>query len=758
MIITTSSESPDSAKQVFLPIYLFYGAIAAAILIVLYLISLRNYILFHGIVELAGIAVAFSIFIIIWNTRRVIPDAFFLIVGISFLFIGGIDLAHTLVYKGMGVLPGNSSDLPTQLWIAARYFQSITFLIATLFIGKSITKDRNYDAGIIIAACTAACALLFLSIFVWQNFPQCFIEGSGLTPFKIASEYIISLILIATIAIVHRKREHFDPTVWKFLITAQMLLILGELAFTSYVSVYGFMNLLGHLFRLSSVYLFYRAFVVISLTRPYDIILRDLKKEEESLRESEKKYRTLFENMLEGFAYCRMVYNDKGVPADWEYLAVNSAFEQITGIKDIIGKRVLEAIPNIRELNPELFDAYGRVASTGRSETFDIDFKPLNMWLRVSVFSPEKGYFVAVFEDITQRRQTEETLRETNEYLRNLIEYANAPIIVWDKAFRITRFNHAFEHLTGRTEQETLGQHLDVLFPDESRDVSLQKIRETLVGKRWEVVEIPILHVSGGIRTVLWNSANIVDPNGAIISTIAQGQDITERKRAEEALRQANNKLNILSSITRHDILNQITILRGYLELSKKDFKGTKHETFIDREEQAAIAIQRQIEFTRYYQDIGVNAPKWQDAEAVIREALAQLNPPGVDVQVAVCGIEIFADPQIVKVFFNLLENSLRHGERVTAMSFSSCELDTGLVITYRDNGVGITADDKQKLFQKGFGKHTGLGLFLSREILSITGITIKENGEPGNGVRFEITVPNGAWRATGSGGERSSA
>jgi PAS domain S-box-containing protein len=444
MIITTSSGLPEVMERHFLPINLLHGAIAAAILIVLYFTGLWNYLLFHGIVEIAGIAVVFSIFIIIWNTRRVVPDAFFLIVGISFLFIGGIDLTHTLSYKGMGVFPGNNADLPTQLWIAARYFQSITFLIATLFIGKSITKDRKYDTGIVIAACTAACTLLFLSIFVWQNFPHCFIEGSGLPPFKIASEYVISLILIATIANLYLKRGHFNPTVWKFLIAAQMFLILGELAFTSYISVYGFMNLLGHLFRLVSVYLFYRAFVVIGLTRPYDLILRDLKKEEEFLRESEKKYRTLFENMLEGFAYCRMIYDDKNVPADWEYLAVNSAFEQITGIKDITGKRVLEAIPSIRELNPELFNTYGRVASTGRSASFDIDFKPLNMWLRVSVFSPEKGYFVAVFEDITKRRQAEETLRETNEYLHNLIEYANAPIIVWDKAFRITRFNHAF--------------------------------------------------------------------------------------------------------------------------------------------------------------------------------------------------------------------------------------------------------------------------------------------------------------------------
>ncbi|MDD1693126.1 MAG: HAMP domain-containing histidine kinase, partial [Methanoregula sp.] len=162
---------------------------------------------------------------------------------------------------------------------------------------------------------------------------------------------------------------------------------------------------------------------------------------------------------------------------------------------------------------------------------------------------------------------------------------------------------------------------------------------------------------------------------------------------------------------------------------------------------EAAEAIQRQIEFTKYYQDIGVNAPKWQDAGPVIREAAAQISLPSIDLQVTVEGIEIFADPLIEKVFFNLMENSLRHGERVTAMTFSSRATDAGLVITYRDNGVGITEADKQKLFRKGFGKHTGLGLFLSREILAITGISIIENGIPGSGVQFEIAVPKEGFR-----------
>ncbi|GEM_PF-1627730 len=272
---------------------ILYGAIACIILFCLYVVNLNNFLLFHSLVEIASIVVAFSIFVIVWNTRRTITSTFFLIIGISFLFSGTIDLVHMLAYKGMSVFPGNSADLPTQLWIAARYYQSITFLIATLLIRRSITKDRKYDDSIILVVCAAAFCLVMTSIFLWQNFPCCYIEGTGLTPFKIASEYVISAFLILAIIILALRRSTFNPVVWQYLIAAQVFLIVGELAFTTYVGVYDFMNMIGHLAKLVSVYFFYRAIVVVALTHPLDLLFSELKEKSMALEQSNNQLKML---------------------------------------------------------------------------------------------------------------------------------------------------------------------------------------------------------------------------------------------------------------------------------------------------------------------------------------------------------------------------------------------------------------------------------------------------------------------------------
>jgi len=739
----------ERIRDLLLPATMVRGAVLLGVLAGLCLISTVNFLLFHGIVELAGLAVAFSICIIVWNTRRVIPDTFFLTVGISFLFFGSIDLVYTLASTGLGNFSGSSAEISTQLWIAARYFQSITFLAATLLIGRSLTDYRKYDALIIIAACTAACALVFLSIFVWHDFPPCFVEGSGFTPFATLSTFIIVCTLLATIIVLFLKRGCFYPSVWKMITAAPAFLILGELTFTPYAGVDGFTNTLGHLFRLVSIWFFYRAFVVISLTRPYDLLLREFELNEGRLQDSEKKYRTLFENMVEGFAYCRTIYDDEGELADWVYLDVNKAFGQLTGLQNITGRRVLEAVPDIRTRTPEIFNTYGRVASTGVSETFEIDLRPLKKRLSVSVFSPEKGYFVAVFEDITERKAAEDEIRRARDfYLKVLDDFPN-PVWRADVNARCDYFNKAWLAFTGRRIEQELGDGwAEGVHPDDL-DRCLKIYRDHFAARTSFEMEYRLRFHDGTYRWLFDSGKPFYTPEGEFAGYIGSCYDIHDRNLAEEGLKQANRKLNLLSSITRHDINNQLLGLKAYLELSKETLgDAAKMSEYIIREERAANAIERQIIFTKEYQDLGVMAPVWQRADASITKALNVLPLRDVRIAAELKDLEVYADPLFEKVFYNLIDNALRYGgQGMTLIRITSRESEKGLVISVDDNGSGIPAADKRRLFERGFGHHTGLGLFLSREILAITGITITENGEPGKGARFEILVPKGGYR-----------
>ncbi|MFA5253321.1 MAG: PAS domain S-box protein [Methanoregula sp.] len=226
-------------------------------------------------------------------------------------------------------------------------------------------------------------------------------------------------------------------------------------------------------------------------------------------------------------------------------------------------------------------------------------------------------------------------------------------------------------------------------------------------------------------------------------------QDITARKQAEVALKQINRKLTLLSSITRHDIKNQLLALKAYLELSLSMLNDPAQlEQYITQEMKAANAIERQIAFTREYENLGINAPVWQSAASCVREAVPDLPAGTIAVREDLGTVEIYADPLLGKVFYNLIDNALRYGgPKMTTIRLSCKNSGTGVTIVVEDDGAGIAAEDKKRLFERGFGHNTGLGLFLSREILSITNITIAETGEPGKGARFEIAVPEGGYR-----------
>jgi signal transduction histidine kinase len=234
-----------------------------------------------------------------------------------------------------------------------------------------------------------------------------------------------------------------------------------------------------------------------------------------------------------------------------------------------------------------------------------------------------------------------------------------------------------------------------------------------------------------------------------------QNRDLVEINlqlgRSEEATGIANKKIGLLASITRHDIRNQLMALVAFLELSKMKITDADVLSLLGKADWAAQNIQRQIEFTKNYEEIGVQTPQWQNVSTIL-EGLRPLIPPQVDLGLRLDGLEVYADPLLEKVFENLIDNSLRHGERVRHITISTLQYGLGeIAIEYADDGVGVHDEDKERIFEKGFGKNTGLGLFLIREILAITGLTMKESGVYETGVLFEIFIPKEKYRFSGT-------
>jgi len=227
--------------------------------------------------------------------------------------------------------------------------------------------------------------------------------------------------------------------------------------------------------------------------------------------------------------------------------------------------------------------------------------------------------------------------------------------------------------------------------------------------------------------------------------------EIQERKRFEAAIKLANHKLATLSGITRHDILNQITAMVMYLALIRESESDPVIAGYLAKMDDVIRMIQKQIRFTRDYQSIGASEPRWHVVASTVGEAAAGVTREGLSIDVQLEGLEVYADSGLSTVFVNLIENSLTHGEHVTRIRFSYGIVDHDLVLSCEDNGVGVPADAKEKIFRREYARNSGYGLFLSMEILGITGISIREAGIPGQGARFEIRIPQGGFRFTGT-------
>jgi|GEM_PF-1486976 len=371
------------------------------------------------------------------------------------------------------------------------------------------------------------------------------------------------------------------------------------------------------------------------------------------------------------------------------------------------------------------------------------------------------------------RRRMETALRGTNDYLENLFNYANAPIIVWNPQFRITRFNHAFEFLTGRSEAEVLGQSLEILFPPALSENSMALIRKTLTGERWETVEIEIRHRDESVRTVLWNSATLFAPGGRTpIATIAQGQDITERKRIEIELKKANEKLikfNDLKdefvSMASHELRSPLTIISGAVKLLSDEIPGkivSEQKEMLDMAAKNLNRLARIVDSLLNISKIESGKVELYRTDADISQIIAEtVSEYGLQAekkhinlscQLPAHPVILYADADRIKeVIANLLVNSIKFTPEGGSINVFCEDRNDDVLVFVKDTGRGVAKDDIPKMFEKfkqfdknvGPGeKGTGLGLAICRGLVNLHNGKIWAESDTDSGMKISFTIP----------------
>ena len=460
-------------------------------------------------------------------------------------------------------------------------------------------------------------------------------------------------------------------------------------------------------------------------------------------------------------------------------IAWNRAIEDLTGGSgaDILGKGNYEySLPFFGERRPMIIDlifasdseienqGYTGIQWTGNTLSAEITVtisEGQSLVIR-EIASPifnESGKLAGAIEsitDVTGLRQQETALQVSEARYRIILENTGSAIAIIEEDETITYLNPEFEKIIGYVREEIEGKKklTEFVVPKDLKRLQ-DYVRECRKSSHRETTskEFGFIRFDGNIRNGFLTITPIPDTKKMVVSLM----DITSKSLEEDALQNANTKLNSFNFITRHEILNHLTVVKGYIELSREQI----HEpplrltpfllSFLDKELAAANAIQNLITFTRDYQNIGIQPPSWFNLSKTIRMAAARVRLGSINLSVDTDGVEIYADGVVEKVFFHLIDNASRYGGQVKTMRFFCEESFEELLVIFEDDGIGIPPDAKEKIFNRQLFQNSGLDMHLSREIMSITGISIRETGTYGRGARFEIRVPKGAYRFIGS-------
>ncbi len=703
-----------------------------------YLASLYSFLLFHSIIEVFSIVIAGGVFLIGWHSRKYMNSSFFLVLGVSFLFISVIDLIHTLAYSGMGVFLEFDANLPTQLWIVARYWQAFSYLFATMVIRKKIKANYLFVGYIFI--------IIILLTTIFQGFfPVCYIEGSGLTPFKIISEYIIDIILFVTLIVLYKHKDEFAEKIFFLIVISIIATMISELAFTFYISVFGFSNFIGHIFKVIAFFFVYKAVIELGIETPFDLLFRKLKLSEESSIEKanqlEQAY-SEFNQIFKAALPLRVISNN------CEILRVNETYTSLFRLskEDLIGKKCYDLQLGYehrchtescsRNQIREGKDHYEYELVT----KFDDGTKIVSL-VRTVPHRNTNGEFIGIIQNYTNITERKIAQEKVEDMARFPLENPN-PVL---------RVSNKYILLANKVSQELFLIGEGSMIP---------KVLEEHVNKSFsENLNLEIeLNVKGQIYTLF-----IVPMKDRGYANI-YGMNTTARKEAEESLER------FVSTVS-HELRTPISVLIMSLDflnnhsdsvtpdVIKKLEEGIKRNIYLLKELVDDILTLSRIDERKI-------KLKWEEYNllTIIDDILTLMEPIGnaknitfsVDVDK---NIKLYGDPtKIDQIFRIFIDNAIKYSRESNKIEIRAInhykgkyniDEKDGVLFQIKDYGVGISEEDLPSIFERFFRSEqvsdipgTGLGLSIAKELLDLHGGEVWAQSDYGKGSTFSIFLP----------------
>jgi len=699
------------------------------ILIVAYLGSYYSYLLFHSIAEIISIVVALGIFAVVWNSRHYLNNSYFLLISISFFFVGLIDALHLLAYQGMmdfSHAPG--VNLANQLWLVERYMAGTSFFLASFFIGKRLRDKKTFYIYLAITV------VLLAAIFL-QLFPAAYVDGQGITLFKKTSEGLVILLFVGAFIRLYARRRKFDTRIFELLAWSIIFTIMFELLFTFYSGSYDFVNMAGHLLEIASFYLIYLAVIETGLKKPYRLLFKELKDSEVAYRESEQKFRAIFENAGVGIVMADLT----GRP-----VVINDKFKEIIGYSDEeLAKMEFPEFthPDDIILDKDNFDKM----KLGLRDTYELEKRYIKkdgniLWADISVtlIKDAKGkpqYTLGVIRDTSKRKSAEDEISK----LAKFPEENPYPILRIDQKGIITYANSS-----GKEMLEFWKSSVGRAAPGRWKAIIKHALETNL---KEEAVE------KYGGRIISFVVAPLKDFGYANL----YGRDITRAieidKAKTEFVSLASHQLRTpLSSIS----LASELLLRGVggevEEKQKKYLEEIYHST-----QRMADLINALLNISRIELGTFVIKPVPMDLakniNRLLDELTLQVNEKKLNLIRSFKQIPIVEfDENVFRLITeNLLTNAIRYtpGGGLITVKLEKNEFDVLFSVTDTGCGIPLSAQDKvfDKLYRAENAKEinsegTGLGLYVVKSVAEKVGAKIWFESKKGNGTTFYVSIP----------------